>query len=200
MYSCCGFCFWISTRKTFAVKNGFEPLSTSRFEKVQVCFATAINYYCKCKHIAKREAKTKPTMKDTRYKHTKNYAVPHPIGEYEVNQKIILLMQQLGSGRAGATILGGMLSIVPHAFDFQWAKLEEEIGVSQIILGNTILNENIMKEKELSARDNMYRYLFCVSINAGWNNRGSTSFVCQSTQDGTTEVAERHITPILATT
>jgi hypothetical protein len=86
---------------------------------------------------------------------------------------MILAMQQMGCSKAGASILGEMLSIAANAFDSQWTKLEEKIGIFQIILGNTILNENIEKEKELSACDNMDRYLLCVSIDAGWNNRGS---------------------------
>jgi hypothetical protein len=51
------------------------------FEKVQVCFATSINYFCDCKAIAKLQAATKQSMSDTRYKHT------HPTGEYIVNNK-----------------------------------------------------------------------------------------------------------------
>jgi hypothetical protein len=51
--------------------------------------------------------------------------------------------------------------------------LEETIGVGQIRLANTVINQNIKKEQELSAQDEFKQYLFCVSINAGWNNCGS---------------------------
>jgi hypothetical protein len=74
--------------------------------------------------------------------------------------------------------------MVANAFDSQWKKLEEKIGIDQIVvLGNTILNKNIKKEKELSERDNKNCYLFCVSIDARWKNQGSG----------------KHLTPILAT-
>jgi hypothetical protein len=49
-----------------------------------------------------------------------------------------------------------------------------EIDKTQILLRNTILNENIKKEKMLSKEDAKGRNLFWVLIlNASWNNHGS---------------------------
>jgi hypothetical protein len=86
---------------------------------------------------------------------------------------MVLAMQQMGCGQSGAGVLGGMLSIGTNVLRNTWTKLEEAIGMAQIRLANTVINENIEKEKELSKQDDMERYLFCVSIDAGWNNRGS---------------------------
>jgi hypothetical protein len=86
---------------------------------------------------------------------------------------MVLALQQLGSGQAGAGVLGGMLSILPDAFHSKWTLLEVEIGKVEIELGNTILSENVEKEKLQCETDDDGRYLFCVSIDAGWNNRGS---------------------------
>ena len=61
----------------------------------------------------------------------------------------------------------------PSLLRNSWARLEETIGIAQIRLANTVINENIEKEKALSAMDDMERHLFCVSIDARWNNRGS---------------------------
>jgi hypothetical protein len=121
------------------------------------------------------EAETKKIMgEDKRYgPEYKKYAVPHLTSDYAVNTKIVLAMQQLGAGQAGASILGGMLSILPSALNGQWATLEEEIGKIQTVIGNSILNDNIKKEKALSQQDEFMRWLFCVSIDAGWNQRGS---------------------------
>jgi hypothetical protein len=86
---------------------------------------------------------------------------------------MVLAMQQMGCGQAGAAVLGGMLSIGTDVLKNTWTKLEEAIGAAQIRMANTVINENIEKEKALSKMDDMERYLFCVSIDAGWNNRGS---------------------------
>ena len=66
-----------------------------------------------------------------------------------------------------------MLSMGTSLLRNSWARLEETIGIAQIQLANTVINENIEKEKALSAMDDMERHLFCVSIDTGWNNRGS---------------------------
>jgi hypothetical protein len=86
---------------------------------------------------------------------------------------MVLALQCLGSGHAGAGIIGAMLGILPDAFHSKWSVLEEAIGKTQVLLGNDILSENIEREKELSKQDKYGRYLFCVSIDGGWNNRGS---------------------------
>ncbi len=86
---------------------------------------------------------------------------------------MVLGLHELGHGGAASCVFGGMLSIVPQALSNWWTPLEERIGKSQVILGNTIIDENIVKEKELSKKDSEDRYLFCVSIDAGWTTRGS---------------------------
>jgi hypothetical protein len=47
-YNANNFCCW----------HYFEPLATNRFERIQVCFAMSINYYCRCKVISKLKAET----------------------------------------------------------------------------------------------------------------------------------------------
>jgi hypothetical protein len=86
---------------------------------------------------------------------------------------MVLAMQQLGCGQAGAAVVGGMLSIAPNVFNGKWSALEEEIAKIQTTLGETIIDENVEKEKQLSEQNTAGQYLFCVSIDAGWNNRGS---------------------------
>jgi hypothetical protein len=67
-----------------------------------------------------------------------------------------------------------VLSIAPKAFNVKWTSMEqEEVAKLQILLGETIIDKNIEKEKALSEQDDLGRYLFCVSIDAGWNNRCS---------------------------
>jgi hypothetical protein len=99
--------------------------------------------------------------------------MPYQVKDYIINYKIILAMQQVGCGQTGASILGGMLSICNNPFGNTWTPIEEEIGRSQIVLRNTILDENVSKEKEISEKEDKGCYVFCVSIDADWNNRGS---------------------------
>jgi hypothetical protein len=79
----------------------------------------------------------------------KKYATAHTNSDYAVNRKMVLAMQQLGCGQAGAAVVGGMLSIAPNVFNGKWTPLEEEIAKLQTTLGETILNENVKKEKKL---------------------------------------------------
>ncbi len=109
--------------ENFCCRVCHEPLTTSCFEKVQVGFATSINYYCKCRRIAKLEAvmkkKSKETCEGIYQNHTKasgdyDYHVPRLMSEYAMNLKMVLALQQMGQGKTGAGILGGMFSIIPE--------------------------------------------------------------------------------------
>jgi hypothetical protein len=86
---------------------------------------------------------------------------------------MVLAMQQMGCAQAAGAVLGGMLSVGHNSFKNSWPKLEEKIGAMQVILGNTILEENLRKEKELSPVDENGYCKICASIDAGWNNKGS---------------------------
>jgi hypothetical protein len=83
-----------------------------------------------------------------------------------------LACQQFGGGWAAASIPGGLLSIVENAFHNTWTNIEETLAKAQIEVGKTTIGENIEKEKSLSKQDDKGIYLFCVSINVGWNNCG----------------------------
>jgi hypothetical protein len=122
--------------------------------------------------------KSKTTCEGIYQNHTKasgdyDYHVPRLMSEYAMNLKMVLALQQMGQGKTGAGILGGMFSIIPEGLKNQWTELEEAIAQYQIALGTTILEENVKKEQLLSEVDKFDRYLFCVSIDAAWNTRGS---------------------------
>jgi hypothetical protein len=54
-----------------------------------------------------------------------------------------------------------------------FSNIEVQIGKHQIAAGKDILKENVEKEKQLSEVNDNSQHLFCVSIDNGWNNRGS---------------------------
>ena len=160
--------------ESFCCRNCFQPLTKSKFEKIQVTFATSINYDCTCKKVSSLQAQTKTVLGDDgRYKYKQTRAVPHLVSDYSINNQVILAMQQVGCGQAGAAVVGGMLSITPNAFHNTFTDIEVEIGKKQVSAGTTILDENVEKEKLLSEVNKDSQHLFCVAIDNAWNNRGS---------------------------
>jgi hypothetical protein len=155
----------------------FSPLNKSSLQKVQVTFATSVNFFCQnteCRKIGQLAAETTLRFHDGRAnKELKKYATAHRASDYALNLKMILSCQQFGGGQAAASVLGGTLSIVENAFHNTWTKIEESVAKVQIEAGKVIIGENVEKEKSLSKTDDKGRYLFCVLIDAGWNNRGS---------------------------
>jgi hypothetical protein len=85
----------------------------------------------------------------------------------------MLSFQQFNGEQSIASILGGTLSIVENAFHNTWKNIEEALAKTQIEVGKAITGENIEQEKSVSMQDDKGKYLFCVSIDAGWNNPGS---------------------------
>jgi hypothetical protein len=54
----------------FCCRHCLKPLMKNRFEKIQVTFATSVNYFCDCKRVAKLEARTKENKRPGgRHKH-----------------------------------------------------------------------------------------------------------------------------------
>ena len=158
----------------FCCKNCGESLTYSSFEKIQVTFATSINYECICKRVCTLESRTKVEMgEDNRRKKKADRAIPHLVADYAINNQMILAMQQLGCGQAGAAVVGGMLSITPNAFHNTFTDIEVDIGKKQVAVGKKILEENVQKEIVLSEVNDDSQHLFCVSIDNAWNNRGS---------------------------
>jgi hypothetical protein len=158
----------------FRCRECNSSIPSESITKVQVGMATSVNFFCEnkeCRHIGQLPAETRKGFKDPRVnKEPKKYATAHRNSDYSINLKMVLAMQQLGCGQAGAAVVGGMLSIAPNVFNGKWSALEEEIAKIQTTLGETIIDENVEKEKQLSEQNTAGQYLFCVSIDAGWNN------------------------------
>ena len=97
--------------ENFCCRECLEPISIARFEKVQVQFATSMNYFCLCKRVCKLEA---VTTKSAVLQST-SFATQRLATDYAINLKMVLVLQQLGHGGAASCVFGGMLSIVPQA-------------------------------------------------------------------------------------
>jgi hypothetical protein len=165
----------------FCCRTCQKPFSESNFEKVQVSFATSVNFFCPGCTVANLPADTRDEMgknQRTNYADTdkvlpNRYAVHHLHDDYSLNQKVILALQQVGSGRAGGAVFGGLLSIFGDPMKSQWTEVETEIGKAEIMLGEEIIEANLEEEKSLSEKDKFGRSKLSVAIDAGWNNRGS---------------------------
>jgi hypothetical protein len=67
----------------------------------------------------------------------------HLIEVYLLNLKTIMVMQQLGCGKAGGTIIGRLLLICNGPMSGTWTKIEGENGKAQIQLGKKIISKNV---------------------------------------------------------
>ncbi len=157
-------------------------ITEAQFEKLQVSFATSVNYFCPGCNVDALQAETRKTLapnKQTNRDPTKvsknRYAINHAIEDYALNQKMIMSMQQVGSGRAGGAVLGGMLSIFVDPMASYWTDIEAEIGKAQVGLGKDILTANVEEEKSLSTVDSLGRSNLATNMDGAWNNRGSGS-------------------------
>jgi hypothetical protein len=163
-----------------------QTISISNFEKVQASFATSLNLFCTGCNVDSVKAETRTVLGANKLTHKTDaeaapnqYAVHHLHDDYALNQKMIMALQQVGSGRAGGAVLGGLLSIFVDPMKNQWTDIETSIGKAEIGLGEDILEANIKEEKSLSGKDKEGRSKLCVSVDAGWNNQASgilTSF------------------------
>ena len=125
--------------RNFCCKLCKKSPTEAQFEKIQVSFATSVNYYCTGCNVDALQAETRDTLapnKQTKRDPNKvkenRYAIHHVIDDYALNQKMILSMQQLGSGRVGGGVLGGMLSIFVDPIGSYWTDIEAQIGRVQV--------------------------------------------------------------------
>jgi hypothetical protein len=166
--------------RNFVCKLCKKTPTEAQFEKLQVCFATSVNYYCPGCNVDAIQAETRETLapnKQTNRDPDKikrnRYAINHAIDDYALNQKMVLSMQQIGSGRVGAAVLGGMLSICVEPMQTYWSDIEAQMGQAQIGLGEDILLSNIEEEKRLSETDENGYSKICGNMDGAWTNRGS---------------------------
>ena len=112
------------------------------------------------------------------------YAIAHHDDDYALNVLIVLSLQQVGVGQAFGAVLGGLLSIFCNPMNNYWTPMECKIAKAQIGLGEDIMEENIVKEKN-----------FCQKTHLA-----NPSYVWQSMPDGIIGSCESRITLIPATT
>jgi hypothetical protein len=62
---------------------------------------------------------------------------------------MMLSLQQLGAGRTGAAVVGGMMGLNLSPMVGMYTKIEERIGLVQIALGLDIIAQNFQKEISL---------------------------------------------------
>jgi hypothetical protein len=157
---CCGICK--------------QSILVSNFEKIQVAFATSLNFYCPGCNVQSIQTETRSVLGENKVSNKSGpkaspnrYAVHHLHDDYALNQKMILALQLVGLGQAGGAVLGGLLSIFVDPMKNQWTNVETSIGKAEIGLGEDILEANVEEEKRLSEKDEKGRSKLCVSVDAG---------------------------------
>jgi hypothetical protein len=61
-----------------------------------------------------------------------------------------MALQQCGAGIHNSAVYAGMLDLAVSPIHAGWTKMEEEIGLQEIVLGDCIIGENIDLEKRIT--------------------------------------------------
>jgi hypothetical protein len=70
-------------------------------------------------------------------------------GNFELNAQLLMALQQCGQGEDDAAVYAGMLNFSVSPIHAGWTRLEEEIGLKEIQLRETIINKNIKLERKM---------------------------------------------------
>ena len=96
------------------------------------------------------------------------------IDSYTINIYFILWLQQFGLSATAARQLASSLCLTKQTKLFHdFTELEEKIALNEIILSKMIIDDNVAKEMAVSPVDEKGKSELTVTMDAGWNNRGS---------------------------
>ncbi len=70
--------------------------------------------------------------------------------EFDLNAKFLMALQQCDTGINNADVYAGMLDLAVSPIHAGWTKMEEEIGLEEILLGEQIIGKNIDLEKAIT--------------------------------------------------
>jgi hypothetical protein len=151
----------------FSCKLCEAPVQVPNLKSVKV--GCACNLFWKCSN-PKCDAKEVSGI-------TKRY---HPnvvggLGNYDINQQIVLACQQSPSGGRMASTFGGLLSLTNCLiWNNNFTGLEQMIGKAQICRGKKIINQNLQNKILVSPMDlTLNRAKVMLMMDGGWDQRAS---------------------------
>jgi hypothetical protein len=97
------------------------------------------------------------------------------LGDYDINRQVVLACQQSGGGSRMASTFGSIMSISrPSIWNRCFTTVEELIGKREILLGETIIEQNLQDEIAVSEWDTILnKAKVTVCLDAGWDQRAS---------------------------
>ncbi len=97
------------------------------------------------------------------------------LGDYDINRQVVLACQQSGGGSRMASTFGSLMSISrPSIWNRCFTTVEELIGKREILLGETIIKQNLQNEIAVSEWDTILnKAKVTVCLDAGWDQRAS---------------------------
>jgi hypothetical protein len=147
------------------------------YERQTYGIANFINMVCSCGSFGSIKARMQKNA--THFPKWKDYTLMRlrKASELELNVKFLLGLQQCGAGINDAAVYAGMLNLAVGPLHAGWTKLEQDIGLQEIELGGSIIEENIELEKTitLGSKESIKvegRVVLSVQGDTRWDRRG----------------------------
>ena len=167
-----------------------SSMNENCFHRTSCGLATTIYYQCSNKNC-NHQQEIRPEMVETNNKwkemiddndelenkdekEKKKSDNTNSIGSYAINLQLFLWLQQFGLSGSAARQLASSLCLTQRTRLFNdFTALEEKIALHEIILTKMIIDDNVAEEMAISPMDENGKSKLTVTMDAGWNNRGS---------------------------
>jgi rubredoxin len=120
------------------------------YERQTCGIATSINMICSCGTTASIKAKMRSNTSHLKQWQECTLTRLRKAGNFELNAQLLMALQQCGQGENDAAVYAGMLNLSVSPIHAGWMRLEEEIELKEIQLGEIIINENIELERKMT--------------------------------------------------
>jgi hypothetical protein len=126
--------------------------SDSVVERKTIGFATTFTHRCSCGKTARIKPDVTSINDDITAEqfNDKSYDKPLKCESYDINQRLILALQQMGGGPTEAALLGGMLNIGTNTLRDQFHRIELEISKVEKTFGDETIDQNREEEMRLT--------------------------------------------------
>jgi hypothetical protein len=120
------------------------------YERQTCGIATSINMVCSCGKIGSIKARMRSTGNYYDKWQNRTLTRLYKASEFELNARYLMALQQCGAGENDAAVYAGMLDLAVSPIHAGWTRMEEEIGLEEILLGEQIIDENIELERAIT--------------------------------------------------
>ncbi len=161
----------------FVCKGCESPINEKSIVTVRVGCACNLYWNCegkKCDATASILAKQSTNAASGQFKKKRPELATY-LGDYDINRQVVLACQQSGGGSRMASTFGALMSISrPSIWNRCFTTVEELIGKRQILLGETIIEQNLQDEIAVSEWDTVLKKAkVTMGVDAGWDQRAS---------------------------